>query len=120
MSNVRQRKVRSLERSVFARSIVGSAVVVAAVAASSARANAEQLCAVCAAGPHAQATGAAASALQSLRAYRFAPAAKSQRERTYKQRALVQNQHRWRAPNARVSAGEHNLALNARRMRMKT
>jgi hypothetical protein len=62
---------------------------------------------------------AAASALQGLRAYRFAPAAQSQCERSYKRRALAQGQRRWRAQNARVSASKHSLALSARRMRMK-
>jgi hypothetical protein len=68
---------------------------------------------------HAQAVGAAASALQGLRTYRIAPSGQSQCERAYKRRALAQGQRRWRAQNARVSAGEHSLALNARHVRMK-
>jgi hypothetical protein len=63
--------------------------------------------------------GAAASALQGLRTYRFAPAAQSQFERAYERRALAQGQRHWRAQNARVSAGKHSLAPSAQRMRMK-
>jgi hypothetical protein len=63
--------------------------------------------------------GAAASAWQGLRTRRFAPAAEFRRERAYKRLALAQGQSRWRAQNARVSAGEQGLALSARRMRMK-
>jgi hypothetical protein len=69
--------------------------------------------------PRVQAMGAAASALQGLRTYRFAPAVQSQCERAYKRHALAKGQRRCRAQNARVSAGEQGLALQARRMRMK-
>jgi hypothetical protein len=111
--------VQSLERPVLARSVVGSAVVVATGFASSARASAAQRCAVGAAQSRAQAMGAAASAVQSLRTRRFAPAAEFRRERAYKRRALAQGQCHWCAQNARVSAGEQSLALEARRTRMK-
>jgi hypothetical protein len=111
--------VRSLERPVLARNVVGSAAVVATGFASWARASAAQRCAVGAAQLRAQPTGAAASALPGLRTYRIAPAAQSQCESAYKRRALAQGQRRWRAQNARVSAGKHSLALSARRMKMK-
>jgi hypothetical protein len=101
--------VQSLERSVFARSIVGSAGVVAAVAASSARARAVQRCAVCAAGSHAQAAGAAAWALQGLRTNALASARKWQRERAYKRCALARGQCRRRAHESPRERGRAKL-----------
>jgi hypothetical protein len=101
--------VRSLERSVLARSVICRAVVVGAGVASSARARAVQRCAVCAASSRARAVGAAASVLQGLRTCRFAPAAESQRERPYRQSTLAQGQHRWRTHECPRERGQARL-----------
>jgi hypothetical protein len=87
--------VRLLERSVLARSVGGNVAVVANGVASSALGNTARRRAVCAAEPHAQAVGAAASSSHGLRTHPFAPAAELRRERPNKRQALAQGQRRW-------------------------
>jgi hypothetical protein len=104
--------VRSLERSVLTRGIVGGAVVVATGVASAACASAAQRRAVCAAWLRSRAVGAVAAASQGLRTYRSAPEAKSQREQPYKRHALAQGQHRRYAHKRPRERGRTQLGAN--------